>query len=440
MNLFRISLLVSLLFGLTYSQGSTKAVDYYSRLLVGFQETEAIYPGGGTVAFGPAKSIAEGLGLGYSTAGGRAFLTLGSRVAEFGISNTGSDASRFLNAYGAEGVIWVPIRELAKNLDLYYRNDFGASVLALNPAKLVKVDRAQIGGLERYIISFDRDVQVGEITGDTTLLPLIGVQDFPEVPDRSTISFNKQDWGLEMTLPAGAGKSRIYYLPKKVIFERGEIPTVHRIVIDAGHGGGDTGIVIGSLREKDLTVSVANKLASILMNLGKGQLEVIRTRTNDKSVSLAARAQYATTAEVFISVHGAPGDKVVSFSHPENQNNQFIEKGRETLISAPANKKELLSRYIAASGSSTKLAQAITEKFVGSNLTAKTAQESLFVLSQTAASGALVEIGFEQLKTPQLRNTAADNIADAVLEYLKIDISPAVAPPPLVPTKTGGTR
>ena len=54
----RILTALTVLLGLASAQ-------YENRLLVGAQESQAIYPGGGSVAFGPARFIAEALGLGY---------------------------------------------------------------------------------------------------------------------------------------------------------------------------------------------------------------------------------------------------------------------------------------------------------------------------------------------------------------------------------------
>ncbi|ATB39326.1 N-acetylmuramoyl-L-alanine amidase [Cystobacter fuscus] len=78
---------------------------------------------------------------------------------------------------------------------------------------------------------------------------------------------------------------------------------VRRVVIDAGHGGHDTG-AIGrkGLREKDVTLVIARKLARELRERG---LEVLLTRDEDRYLKLEERARLAndTRGDLFISIH-----------------------------------------------------------------------------------------------------------------------------------------
>ena len=76
------------------------------------------------------------------------------------------------------------------------------------------------------------------------------------------------------------------------------------IVIDAGHGGHDPGSIgRGGLREKDLVLDVALRLAKLVRSeLGA---EVILTRSTDVFVELEARTAIANTrgADLFLSIH-----------------------------------------------------------------------------------------------------------------------------------------
>jgi N-acetylmuramoyl-L-alanine amidase len=78
---------------------------------------------------------------------------------------------------------------------------------------------------------------------------------------------------------------------------------VRRVVIDAGHGGHDTG-AIGrkGTREKDVTLAIAHKLASQLRERG---LEVLLTREDDRYLKLEERARMANEmkGDLFISIH-----------------------------------------------------------------------------------------------------------------------------------------
>lgn len=417
---------------LVIALGSLGLAQYESRLLVGFQETQAIYPGGGSVAFGPAELIARALGLGYLEASGKVYLSLGSKVAAFGVSRDGGDAARYLNAYRSGGNLWVPVRELAKNLDLYYRNDYGAPVLALRPARLTEVKQAKAGKIERYIISFDRDVQVRLLENNPPKLALIGVTDAPEVIGDSSISLSKAEWGYQLTLPQGSGTPRLLFLPDQVILERGANPRSVRVVLDAGHGGADSGVVVDKLSEKDLTLSVVNKLSKLI----GGKTEVVLTRSSDKAVPLIARAQYATSAQVFVSVHAAAGTKVTIYSHPEIQTLKFLEKGRELFPKTPADKKAVLEHYVAAPGSAARFAQGVSEAFAASGIVANTSQDAMYVLSQTGAAAILVEIGIEQLRTSQGRDQVAQALADAIFSYLGLPTR-ATPPKPAIPPTNG---
>jgi N-acetylmuramoyl-L-alanine amidase len=84
------------------------------------------------------------------------------------------------------------------------------------------------------------------------------------------------------------------------------------VVIDAGHGGPDNGMTgpIGSAPwfvEKDITLAVAKKLATVLRARG---VDVLMTRTTDTLIALADRGKIANSnhGDVFISIHcNAPG-------------------------------------------------------------------------------------------------------------------------------------
>jgi len=78
---------------------------------------------------------------------------------------------------------------------------------------------------------------------------------------------------------------------------------VRRVVIDAGHGGHDTGTVgPGGTQEKNVALAVALRLGQVLTDQG---LEVLFTREEDHFVRLEDRARMANEAkgDLFISVH-----------------------------------------------------------------------------------------------------------------------------------------
>jgi N-acetylmuramoyl-L-alanine amidase len=78
---------------------------------------------------------------------------------------------------------------------------------------------------------------------------------------------------------------------------------IRRIIVDAGHGGHDTG-AIGprGVREKDVTLAMAKKLAARLRASG---FEVTLTRTDDRYLKLEERTAIANLArgDLFVSLH-----------------------------------------------------------------------------------------------------------------------------------------
>lgn len=79
---------------------------------------------------------------------------------------------------------------------------------------------------------------------------------------------------------------------------------LERVLIDAGHGGHDTGAIgRGGLEEKDVVLDVALRLGRLVQErLGA---EVIQTRTDDTFVPLERRTQIANEsgADLMISIH-----------------------------------------------------------------------------------------------------------------------------------------
>ncbi|MCS7058311.1 MAG: N-acetylmuramoyl-L-alanine amidase [Meiothermus sp.] len=404
--MWRVFILFLLALGPTSAQ-------YENLLRVGAQEGRVVRPGGAEV-YGQARLIADALGLGYLETPQQLYLSLGSRVAAFEITAQEAEAARSSVAYRHQGELWVPVRELARRLDLYYRTDFGASVLALHPARLLGLERVAAGGVERYTLRFDREVQARLLPGNPPRVALIGVQQLPDTPPDPSVGLSQAEWGTEVRLPQGEGPLRLFYLPRQVVVERGEVRRAVRVVLDPGHGGSDVGVRVGELREKDLTLSLGLRLRGLLQARG---LEVILTREADRSVPLLARAQYASTAQVFVSLHAAAGRRTTVYTHPEIQTLRLIERGRE-LLRAPGAQRELLERYVAPSGSSARLAQAMLEGFAAQGVVAQVSQDAMYVLSLAGGAAVLVEVGFEGLRTPQGRDQTAAAIAQAIASYL----------------------
>ena len=100
----------------------------------------------------------------------------------------------------------------------------------------------------------------------------------------------------------------LYLLSPRELYaqEMGAVSRIRTVVIDPGHGGKDPGAISrnGKYREKNITLSVALKLGELIKSNYPG-IKVVYTRSTDKYVELAQRAEIANKnkADLFISIH-----------------------------------------------------------------------------------------------------------------------------------------
>jgi N-acetylmuramoyl-L-alanine amidase len=83
------------------------------------------------------------------------------------------------------------------------------------------------------------------------------------------------------------------------------------VVLDAGHGGRDSGAMCGLVMEKDLTLDVALRAELLLRTAG---YTTVLTRESDRYVSLAERATLGnrTRDSLFISIHFNDGERAAA--------------------------------------------------------------------------------------------------------------------------------
>ena len=93
-----------------------------------------------------------------------------------------------------------------------------------------------------------------------------------------------------------------FLMPLWCVAQKGE--KIETVVIDAGHGGKDSGALGKNSKEKDLNLAVALKLGNYIKE-NLPDVKVIYTRSTDVFVELSERAAIANrnTADVFISIH-----------------------------------------------------------------------------------------------------------------------------------------
>lgn len=75
-----------------------------------------------------------------------------------------------------------------------------------------------------------------------------------------------------------------------------------KVVVDAGHGGTDPGAVGNGYKEKDIVLSISQKVNSKLKSLG---FQTVMTRNTDTYITLSNRYSIANSnnADLFVSVH-----------------------------------------------------------------------------------------------------------------------------------------
>ena len=171
-----------------------------------------------------------------------------------------------------------------------------------------------------------------------------------------------------------------------------ELPSArsYTIYIDPGHGGVDSGASYGGVYEKNLALSVANKLKANLIQLG---YQVLMTRTDDYSVDFKTeRSQMAnqSNADLFISIHfnatGLPSSDATGIETYWYQDDpEYQPKINATMHNDPTRlaESEILANQVQ------------TSLISGTGAVNRGVRRDTFaVLRETAIPAILVELGF----------------------------------------------
>jgi len=109
--------------------------------------------------------------------------------------------------------------------------------------------------------------------------------------EKKTLVVEEPKWRLERKLGSPLGEARVFRL--------------EQIIIDAGHGGKDSGVVRKNIYEKDITLAIALQLAAILKE--KTSFNIHLTRVSDEKVALNERVAianlYPPDRSLLISLH-----------------------------------------------------------------------------------------------------------------------------------------
>ncbi len=229
------------------------------------------------------------------------------------------------------------------------------------------------------------------------------------------------------------------------------------IVLDAGHGGSDVGTNrkyddLGTVREKDVTLSVVLKLGKMLER--NKDFKVIYTRKIDEYPSLTERTTLAnrSKADLFVSVHvnATPAKSTdtqgtETFVQGPNQNRKNLEvaKAENDVIYLDEKDKETFASYDPTSPESLIALKIQQSKYLESSLlfgslvednfskkdkrySRGIKQADLHVLRMNAMPSVLIETGFVNnyndaayLSSEKGQNEIADSIHDAIISYKK---------------------
>ena len=195
--------------------------------------------------------------------------------------------------------------------------------------------------------------------------------------------------------------------------------TKRSIFLDPGHGGSDPGAISGGVREKDLTLSVYNKVSSKLASLG---YTVLTSRNVDKDVDLVDRADQANkaNADMLLSIHFNAGGRGIARGI-ETHYYQATADRVPKINKENHNNPERLER-------SRKLANKVQQNLLyqtGAN-DRGVKRASFTVLRETSIPSILVELGFidnpeerNKIKTNEYQERLANGIVDGIVEYYK---------------------
>lgn len=163
-----------------------------------------------------------------------------------------------------------------------------------------------------------------------------------------------------------------------------------KVVIDAGHGGSDSGATGNGMAEKNMTLAIV--LAAKKSFDRDDRFQVSYTRTSDSYPSLSQRANLANNknADMFLCIH------INSASASAHGTETLWSKGRNSVTQ----KKGLTSRELATAMQSAAVA---ATGFTNRGLVDR---PNLYVLKHTKMPACLIEYGFISNKTEAARMKA----------------------------------
>ncbi len=380
---------------------------------------------------------------------------------------------------------------LAKTASLDVAWDAGARVLSVRPAAKdaigVQVSVANVEGISKIVLTLSGQAEYGILKEPNAYVVRFKVPvraPFPEQayedPYIAKVTFAGNDLRIQLTAPDVVGDAYQLENPPRIVLDLrkaagpapgatlplpgfrppAELPGIHTIVIDAGHGGKDVGALgPGGLQEKDITLAVARKLAAALSS--KTGARIVMTREDDTLISLDQRTAIANQykADLFLSVHmnaavvkNAKGSETYYLSLEASD--ELAKKAADTenasAASDPSSDLKLILWDLAQQAyieESSRFASAIQEEMNAATSVANRGvkQAPFKVLVGATMPAALVEVGFitnaeeeTKLQSEEFQNLMVDALTRAVQRYktdyeTRIGVIRPAAPAPATP-------
>ncbi len=186
--------------------------------------------------------------------------------------------------------------------------------------------------------------------------------------------------------------------------------TNKRVVIDAGHGGKDSGkIGVNKVLEKDINLEIAKKVQELLL---KQNIKVIMTREKDCDLADSKIEDLRKRVDI---INGEKPDLAVSI-HQNSYTTENIH-GAQVFYYSQSDQGEKLASIL----------QTALQKVDPENKRKEKGNDSYFILKKTEVPVVIVECGFlsnpketEKLISEEYQDLLAKAIFDGIMEFLSL--------------------
>ena len=235
-----------------------------------------------------------------------------------------------------------------------------------------------------------------------SLLPQVGVKAEMKIKKDDVIQIAQSIDGKALRFTVTSQKdinNTEQVIQKETVIKPKKPPIKDKIVLDPGHGGTDYGAIREGINEKDITLDLTNRVASILKKKG---YKTALTRTEDVYLGLQERCDFTEeeNPEIFVSIHV---NSAVATEPYGLETHYYHEPSKELA--------EIIQKH---------LIKEINSKDRG------ILKSKFYVINHTEVPAVLVETGFlsnpeerEELVTEKRKQATAKAIAEGIIEYLK---------------------